>query len=292
MYGLGKWRSTFGMGTSNCNLDLEKSSKESVYSHRRGKATDIFLLPTDLKLTKYLYRHLDPGFVLRTWVQTREEWGLLNMLTKSIGLYVYTWYQDFQWGDPLLPVSWWWCCSSLSEKGGVLGLCLLSLCSPCPWSLPYTASLQWSPAFCEDFGESRSWCRDCFPQLQVRWLSLAFQSSHSVLKNTSPLILGSGGLRSFSWLGCFLSCCSLVIWASSLTLPQLEEDRDLSGEQCFSNSSKFSSGCLGFSFFCFTVFPSLCSLQDLEYPEPNSLALLDLGWSEWRYRDMKNKNAN
>lgn len=179
---------------------------------------------------------------------------------------------------PLLPGSWRWSCSSLSENGGVLGLCLLFLCSPCPWSLPYTTSLQWSPAFCEDLGESRSWCRDCFSQFRVRWLFLASQSSHSVLRNTSPLTVGSRGLRGLSWVDHFLSCCSLLIWGLSLSLPELEDDRDLSDERC-SASSKFSSGCSGFSSFCFTVFPSLWSLQGLENPEPNSLALLDPGWS-------------
>jgi hypothetical protein len=73
----------------------------------------------------------------------------------------------------------------------------------------------------------------------------------------------------------------VVIWGSSLTLSQLEDDRDLSDEPHSSSSSKFSSGCLDFSFLCFSVFLSLWSLWDLEYSEPSSLALLDLGWSEW-----------
>lgn len=160
----------------------------------------------------------------------------------------------------LLPVLWSWSRFSLSEKGGVLSLCFLSLCSPCPWSLPHRASLQWSPAFWEDLGESRSWCLDCFSKFRVRWLLLASQSSNSVLRNTSPLILGSGGLRSFSWSDCFLSCCSVLILLLSLTLPKLEDDRDFSDDQCSSSSSKFSTGCLVFSFLCFTVLPSLWSL--------------------------------
>lgn len=213
------------------------------------------------------------------------------MLIKYIRLYAYTWYQDFRGDCPLLPVSWSWSCSSLSEKGGVLGLCFLSLCSPCPWSLPYTASLQWSPAFCEDLGESRSWCLDCFSQFRVRWLLLASPSSNPVLRNTSPLILGSGGLRSLSGSDRFLSRCSVSIWELALTLPKLQDDRNFPDEQWSSSSSEFSTGCLGFLFLCFTVFPSLWSLHDLETPEPNSLALLDCGWSEWKWRDVKNRNA-
>lgn len=202
------------------------------------------------------------------------------MLIKYIRLCVDTRYQAFQGDCPSLPVSWSWSRSSLSEKGGVLGLCFLSLCSPCPRSLPYTGSLHWVQAFGEAFGESRSWCLDTFSQFRVRWLPVASLSSNSVLRSTSPLILGRGGLRGLSWPHRFLSRCSVLIWGSSLTLPELE-DRHFSDEWRSSSSSKFSSGCLGFSFLCFTVFSSFCSFQGLENPGPSSLALLDRGWSEW-----------
>lgn len=187
---------------------------------------------------------------------------------------------DFQQGNPL-PATWWWRSSLSSEKGEVLGLCLLSLWLPCPRSLPYTISLQGSPVFCEDLGESLPWCRDCFSQLGVPGLQLAPQSSESVLRNTSPLIFGSGDFQGLSRPHCFLSCCSQAVWTSSLPLPQLTEGRSLSDGCCSSSSSKFSCRCLDFS-FCFTVFPSFWSLPDFECPEPSSLSLLDLDWSEWR----------
>lgn len=213
------------------------------------------------------------------------------MLSKYTCLYVYTGYRDLQRDCPSLPVSWSGSRSSLCEKGGVLGLRFLPLCSPRPRPLPHTASLQWSPAFCEDSGERWSWWRDFFSQFRVWRLWLASQSSCLVLRNTSPLTLGRGGLRCLSWPGWLLSRCSGFIWGLSLALPELEDDRDLSDEQGSSGSSKFSWGCLDSSFRCFAVFPSLWSLQGLEAPEPNSLALLDRGWSEWRWRNVKNRNA-
>lgn len=152
------------------------------------------------------------------------------------------------------------------------------------------ASLQGSPAFREVLGESWSCCLNCFSHFRVRWLEWASQSSDSVLRSTSPLILGRGGLRSLSWPQRFLSG-SVLPWGSSLTWPELEDDGGFSDAQCSSGSPKFSCGCLGLSLLCFTVFSSCWSLQGLELPEPTSLALLDRGWSERRWRNVKNRNA-
>lgn len=141
---------------------------------------------------------------------------LSTVLNRYMCLHVHTRQQDSRPGWPSLPVSWSWSCSSLSEQGGVRGLRFLSLCSPCPWSLLKTASLQGSPAFREVLGESGSCCLNCFSQFRVRWLERASQSSASVLRSTSPLTLGRGGLRSLSWPQRFLSG-SVLIWGSSLT---------------------------------------------------------------------------
>lgn len=152
------------------------------------------------------------------FVYMNTSWREGRLLKRILYVFVctHTWYQGFRWDSPVLPVPWGECRSSLSEKGGVLSLGRLSLCSLGPGPLPYTASLQRSPAFCEDLGESGSWCWDCFSQVRVRWLGS--QSPDSALSNTSPLILGSGGLQALSWPDGFLSQGSPVI---SLTLPRL-----------------------------------------------------------------------
>lgn len=277
MDGLGNWRGVSGMGTSTCYLDQKRFPQyQCIFSEReQHNHFPSFYTPKIQYITFY-------NIWLYNCTHVHEHWrSLLTSLWNIFVARIYT-TPGHQRGYPVLPVLWRWCRSSLSEKGGVLGLCLLSLCSPCPGSLPFMASLQWSPVLCEDLGESWSWHWERLPQLRVRWLVLASRSPDSVLRNTSPLILGSGGLRVLSWPDRVLSHCSLVMCGASLTWSRLQDDKDLSDTQSPSCSSMFSDACLGFSFLCFTALPSLWRLQDLEYPEPRSLALLDLGWSEWR----------